>query len=48
MEIEFDAGDVWDNLTPTDFEKLKEMFYEEFKEEYKEWLIDNGEVLRVE
>ena len=48
VEKELDANEIWDLLTPVDFENLKEMFYDEFKDDYIEWLIDNGEVLEVE
>ena len=48
ITIELNVEEIWDKLTPTDFEKLKEMFYNEFKDDYIEWLIDNGEVKEVE
>ena len=48
VEKEMDAEEIWDKLTPNDFEKLSVMFYDEFKDDYIEWLIDNGEVLEVE
>ena len=48
VEIELDPEEIWNFLNPSDKERLKEYFYNEFKDDYIEWLIDNGEVLEAE
>lgn len=48
LEKELDANEIWELLTPDNFNELKGMFYDEFKEDYKEWLVGEGEMEEVE
>lgn len=42
VSFELDAEDIWDNLDQKDIDKLKEMFYDDFKDDYKTMLLEEG------
>jgi len=42
VEMEIDVDEIWDNLTYKEKKELMEYFYDEFKEDYKIWLIEEG------
>ena len=44
ITMEITANEIWEELDDKDIQDLKEQFYEEFKEEYKQWLIEEGEL----